>query len=151
MNIKKLFSGIRAKYFPAKQKIVHGHLLGKSLRVIKGTLRKEDYDDAWFYFLAKNSTCLFDIGANIGQTALVGGVLGNLKRIILVDPNPDALVYASTNLILNNLASNCSFFTGFVGEKNEEQVKFYTLGVGSAGSMFGSHAETAKMVNSFIM
>jgi FkbM family methyltransferase len=149
MKLKKILTGLKSKYWRSSEKIVSGNLLGRPLRVINGTLRKEDYDDAWFYYLAKNATCLFDIGANIGQTSLLANVIGNVKRIVLVDPNPEALIYASKNLILNNLASNCSFFSAFVGSSNGEQVKFYTVGVGSAGSMFATHAETARLINSF--
>lgn len=149
MKFKKILSGIKSKYWPSTEKIVNRTLLGKSLRVIDGTLRKEDYDDAWFYYLAKDSTCFFDIGSNIGQTSLMANVIGNIEKIVLVDPNPEALVYASKNLILNNLAANCNFFSAFVGSSNGDQIKFYTIGIGSAGSMFASHAETARLVNSF--
>ncbi len=149
MKLRKVISGLKSKYWSGSARIVNRNLLGKSLRVIDGTIKKEDYDDAWFYYLAKNSTCLFDIGANIGRTSLMANVIGSMNRIVLVDPNPEALVYASRNLILNNLAANCSFFSAFVGAANGEQVKFYTVGVGAAGSMFASHAETARLVNSF--
>lgn len=149
MKIKKILSGLKAKYWKSNDNIVQKELLGVSLKVIDGTIRKEDYDDAWFYLLAKNSSVFFDVGCNIGQTSIVANLTGNMQRIVLVDPNPEAVLSASKNLILNDLASNCSFYTAFVSEANGDSVKFYTVGVGSAGSMFASHAETARLVNSF--
>lgn len=59
------------------------------------------------------------------------------------------MAFASKNLILNDLAANCSFYTAFVGSKDLDEVKFHTIGVGSSGSIFESHAETARLVNSF--
>lgn len=149
MKLVKILSGLKAKYFRKQDKIVIGQLMGVSLRVIDGTIHKEDYDDAWLYYLAKNSSIFFDLGCNIGKTSLTVNVAGNLKRIVLVDPNPEALMCASKNLILNDLASNCNFYTAFVGGTQGERVKFYTVGVGSAGSIFASHAETARLINSF--
>jgi len=149
MKILKILSGLSAKYWKRNDRIVQKELLGVSLKVIDGTIRKEDYDDAWFYLLAKNSSVFFDIGCNIGQTSIVANLTGNIQRIVLVDPNPEAVLSASKNLILNDLASNCSFYTAFVSEASDDSVKFYTVGVGSAGSIFASHAETARLLNSF--
>lgn len=149
MKIRKILSGLKAKYLPGKERLVEKRIFGKMLKVIDGTLRKADYDDAWFCHLAKDCSVFFDIGSNIGQTSLLANSIGKIDRIILVDPNPEALVYASKNLILNNLATNCNFYSAFVGDINGDSVKFYTVGVGSAGSVFASHAETARLINNF--
>jgi FkbM family methyltransferase len=149
MKLRKLISGLRTRYFPAKERLVSAKLAGKDLVVIEGSVRPPDYDDAWFFYLVKESKVFFDIGANIGQTALLANIAGEPKRIVLVDPNPSALVYAAKNLLLNDLAANCSFYTAFVSTTTGERVKFYTVGVGSSGSQYASHAETARLVNSF--
>jgi FkbM family methyltransferase len=149
MKVLKILSGLKAKYFSISDKIVQSELIGVPLRVLNGTIRKEDYDDAWIYYLAKNSSVFFDLGCNIGKTSLMVSLSRNLKRIILVDPNPEAVACASKNLILNDFVSNCSFFTAFVGSRQGDRIKFYTVGVGSAGSIFASHAETARLINSF--
>lgn len=149
MKILKFLSGLRARYLRRHDKIVNGQLLGVSVKVIAGTIQKVDYDDTWIHYLAKNSSIFFDLGCNIGKTSLMVNIPRNLKHIVLVDPNPEALMCASKNMILNNLASNCNFYTAFVGDKQGELVKFYTVGVGSAGSIFASHAETARLINSY--
>lgn len=149
MKVLKVLSGIKARYFGNTDKIIRGQLLGVPLRVVNGTIHKEDYDDAWLFYLAKHSKIFFDLGCNIGKTSLMVGLSRNLQRLVLVDPNPEAIACASKNLILNDLASNCSFYTAFVGSEQGERVKFYTVGVGSAGSIFASHAETARLINSF--
>jgi FkbM family methyltransferase len=125
-------------------------LSGLSIKAIPGTVReKTDQDDAWFYALAQNSKYIFDIGCNIGYTGLLAAIQDNTKKILLVDPNPEALAIASQNLIINGFADKVLFYSAFVGEQIGEQVKFFTVGAGAAGSMFASHAETAASVNSF--
>jgi len=150
MKFRKLLSGLKQRFLPSKEKIVIKELLGVKLKVIDGTIRKKvDYDDAWFYALARNSKIFFDVGANIGYTGILANLAKSIKRIVLVDPNPNALIYASKNLLLNNMASNCSFYTAFASDQVGENVKFFTAGVGAAGSMYPSHAQTASMSNNF--
>ncbi|MCK5923349.1 MAG: hypothetical protein KAG66_20605, partial [Methylococcales bacterium] len=80
-------------------------LMGRSLTVIKGSIRLEsDYDDAWSWALASRSEIIFDIGANIGQSALLMLQSPIIKKLYLVDPNPEALSFAAENLFLNNLS-----------------------------------------------
>jgi FkbM family methyltransferase len=149
MKLRKILSGLKAKYFNGEGKIVSARLLGSDLRVIEGTITREDKDDCWFFHLSSHSKILFDIGANIGKTALIAAVSGKNSRIVLVDPNPKALTYAAKNLLLNDLCANCSFFTGLVTDKVGDRQKFYTVGVGAAGSMYASTAHTASFLNSF--
>ncbi|HMS65264.1 MAG TPA: hypothetical protein PKD83_08440 [Ignavibacteria bacterium] len=67
-------------------------LLGINVRVLEGTIReKVDQDDSWFYYLAKNTETVFDIGSNIGYMSLLAALQPNIKQIFLVDPNPEAL------------------------------------------------------------
>lgn len=124
--------------------------MGHPLTVVKGTITAEDYDDAWFYLLARNSSVLFDIGANIGSTALLAAVAG-IKKMVLVDPNPEALACAAKNMIINSMSAGCHFVNAFASSRSGEMMKFYTIGYGAAGSMYASHAQTASTLNSYSM
>lgn len=127
-------------------------LLGQQVQTTRGVIRNiPDYDDAWFYELSKSSETIFDIGASIGFTGLLSAMCPTTKKILLVDPNPLALSIAAKNLIMNNLAHKCLFYSGFIGDKDGGQVKFYTVGAGAAGSIFKGHAKTAFSSNSFFM
>lgn len=126
-------------------------LCGIPLNTVIGTIRKkEDQDDAWWFYLSQNHDCIFDIGCNIGYTALLTLIQNPDKRIVLIDPNPDALKVASHNLINNNLGSKAHFLSAFVSDKVDDKIKFYTVGFGAAGSMYASHAVTASKLNSHI-
>lgn len=120
------------------------------LRGVKGTFRKKvDQDDAWFFALAKNSEHVFDLGSNIGYMALIATIQKNNKSILLVDPNPEALAKAAQNMIINGFGLKSKFISAFIGDRDGEKVRFYTVGSGEAGSMYASYAETANLVNSF--
>ena len=149
-KIYRLLLGLKAQYNPFKLKM-EDKVLGKNkLRLVRGTVtQKSDYDDMWFYSLTKISRNIYDIGANIGFSSLISNLNSNVKNILLVDPNPEALSIASKNLIQNNLAYNCNFFLGFVGEECDKEIPFYTIRYGAAGSMYRGHAKTASKLNSF--
>lgn len=138
-------------YYLKKENLYHtSELLGIKLRVIPNTVRKNvDKDDAWYFKLVQNSENVFDLGCNIGYTSLLAAIQKRNKNILLVDPNPEALAKAATNMILNGFGTKSKFVTAFIGEKDGEKLKFYTVGSGEAGSMYASHAETAAAVNSF--
>lgn len=126
----------------------NGFLLGVPVKTVKGTIRnKEDYDDAWFLALARKSQVIFDIGCNSGYTALLALVSDPDKQILLADANPLAIAKAMENLAINNLINNARAFIGFVSDKADERIDFYTIGAGAAGSMFKSHAKTAGAAN----
>tara|TARA_R110001583_G_scaffold145875_1_gene297886 strand:- start:9458 stop:10297 length:840 start_codon:yes stop_codon:yes gene_type:complete len=150
MKIKKVLSAVKHKYFFKDRNLEFSSLCGISLNLIKGTIRKEaDQDDAWFFQLAKHNTIIFDIGANVGYTALLALIQNPDRRYIMVDPNPLALADAGKNMMLNNLGNNISYFPAFVSDSNGDKVKFYTVGSGAAGSMYKSHAETAAILNTY--
>lgn len=143
-KLRKILSAIKQKLLDERNPIAHGNLGGIPLKVVKGTLRDQpDKDDAWLFHLMGQFENIFDIGANIGQSALMAKVQGEKKRILLADPNPNALSIAAKNLIINDLATNCDFITAFVGEVDGQKIEFWTVGVGAAGSMYKGHAETA--------
>lgn len=121
---------------------------GRTAIVPAGTINKKpDKDDAWWYALALNHDVIFDIGCNVGTSSLMACWQQPSKTILLADPNPRALQVAAECLECNGMAANKTYICAFVGAQAGEEVKFYSLGTGSAGSMFGSHADSAKAVN----
>ncbi len=151
MKVKKTLK--RLYYFvkPKSEKYKKTELCGVPLNLSDRTLRpNEDQDDTWFFYLAKHHNVIYDIGCNIGYTALLALVQNPNRQIILVDPNPEALQKAALNIIKNNLGARAQYFTGFVSDRVDDTVNFYTVGAGAAGSMFASHAKTAALVNSFM-
>ena len=143
-KLRKLLSGLKHRLLGARYKVVDGTLAGRPLRVIRGTLRPvADQDDAWLFHLTGKFNSIFDIGANIGYTALMAKVQGAGKRLLMADPNPEALSLAAKNLILNDLATSCDFVTAFVGDADGEKIRFWTANEGAAGSMYKGHSETA--------
>jgi FkbM family methyltransferase len=118
--------------------------------LIKGTY-SDDYDNAWFYELAKHSTYLLDIGSNMGLHTMLAFGAGTLKHAVLVDANAEALSKAATNSIHNKLAHQTNYYKGFVSDQDDGEITFWTVGAGAAGSMYASHAKTAKQVGSSMM
>jgi FkbM family methyltransferase len=129
--------------------MVEEKLLDRTYKVRKGTIRKQpQYDEAWMFALSSKAVNIYDIGSNIGQSALVMLYHKNVKRVVLVDPNPKALAVAAENMIFNNLSPRCLFIPGFVSEKKGDEIDFYTVGDGEAGSKFRSFAKTASSLDS---
>lgn len=125
-----------------------GSLLGVPVKTVRGTIHNTvDYDDAWFFALAQNSKVIFDIGCNSGYTGLLALLSDPNKQILLVDANPLAMARTVKNLAINKLINNARMFIGFVSDKPDEQIAFYTVGSGAAGSMFKTHAKTAGKAN----
>ena len=105
-------------------------------------------DDVWFNKLSQNSEKIFDIGCNVGYTSLVALSNDSVKRVLMVDPNPEALAMANKNVICNNYIHKTNSFLGFVSDQNDAELEFFTLGYGAAGSMYKTHAETAAAIGS---
>lgn len=151
MNLKKTIKGLSYIFSNKNIKFDKTMLCGVPLMLIKGTVRKNpDQDDAWWFYLAKHHKVIYDIGCNIGYTALLALIQDSNKQMVLVDPNPKALQQAAMNIINNGLGNRTQYFTAFVSNKLDETIKFYTIGSGAAGSMHASHAETAASINSFM-
>ncbi len=136
-----------------EEKPVKATLCGKEIVVFSGTLRKRvDQDDAWYYHLSGKYSRIYDIGCNIGYTAILANISNpRLEKILLVDPNPEALSKAARNLIFNNMASRANFIAAFVDENSGNKIPFYTIGTGEAGSKFKGHAVSASSIGSKIM
>jgi FkbM family methyltransferase len=146
-KIRKLLNGYLSKIVKNPYTIVNDTLAGVPLKAIKGTFRKDpDQDDAWLFYLMGQSKRIFDIGSNIGLSALFAKVQGRDKRILLVDPNSEALALAARNLIMNDFSLHCEFVKSFVSDRQDEEVEFFTVGSGAAGSMYRSHAQTAAAI-----
>lgn len=143
MYIKNLLGTFRNKLVNALMPFQNYNIGDHRIVAIRGTIRnKRDQDDAWLYELLNQSNTYFDIGCNVGFTALMGLVQKDL-RAILVDPSPEALSLASKNIIKNSLSKNVSFYPAFVSDKNGEEIDFYSNGWEAASSMYSSHAKTA--------
>jgi len=114
------------------------------------TIRKNvDYDDAWYHVMASESVAIMDVGAHIGYTALLAFSTNDNIQILLVDPNPEALGVAAINMFRNGLSDRCQFECCFLSDVEGKRIKFYTVGSGSAGSIFPEHAVTARYAGSF--
>lgn len=100
-------------------------------------------DDAWLLAIARHSEVIFDVGSNIGQAALIMLMAPNVKQITLIDPNPSALAQAAENLIRNGLVQKARFACMFADQADDQEMTFWTSGVGSAGSMYNERAHTA--------
>lgn len=119
-------------------------LLGQDLVVRWGTIRPEtDYDDAWMYACLQHAEVMFDVGANVGGSALVGLLCPNIKQVVLIEANAEALSVAAENLIRNQLSARARFVSAFADEASDRTVDFWTIGTGAAGSMFEGAAVTA--------
>ena len=125
---------MRAQYFPVS-------LLGRPLLVTKGTLLEEpDYDDAWFLACALRAEVIFDVGANQGDMALLALLCPRVKEVVLVEPNPEALVIAAENIVRNKLSEGVRFVCAFMSDVGGATARLWTVGSGAAGSMYAGHA-----------
>lgn len=150
MQFIKLVAAYRNKFFPPKLKQEQVNILGKQLLLYRGTApAKADKDDAWFFEMAKHHDVIFDIGCNMGYSSLLASITSPERKILLADPNIQALQYAEANLANNSMSTNKTFLCCFVGDVSKGKIKFYTVGTGAAGSMYGSHAVSAKAVNAW--
>lgn len=149
-RLRYLLSYAVNRWFNPLYKTQEVSIGGSQLRVYKGTFRGIDKDEAWYAYLVKDANVIFDIGANVGWTALLACIYGKPNRIVLVDPNPMALTFAAGNLTINDFSEDCVFIKRFISDKPADKVKFFTAGPGAAGSMFASHAKTASSLGSWI-
>ena len=97
-------------------------VLGRRLVVREATFQEPhvpDYDDAWLYACARHCEIVFDVGANIGQSALLMLLSNSVKRAVLVDANWEALAVAAENLIRNQLSASCQFVHAFAGDQSD--------------------------------
>ncbi|MCX8148586.1 FkbM family methyltransferase [Thermaurantimonas aggregans] len=118
---------------------------------MKGTIRtKPVQDDAWLFWLMGQFEDIYDIVVNIGLSSLYAKIQNPDKRLLLVDPNREAIALAAKNLIVNGWIGRCQFEYTFVSHQAGKLIPFYTVGAGAAGSMFKGHAQTAAAISSCI-
>jgi FkbM family methyltransferase len=128
---------------------VSANIFNRSFRVRGQTIRvTPDKDDAWVFACSYISRQIFDIGSNIGQSAMLELFPDTVEHVLLVDPNPMALSIAAENLIVNGLISRVNFECVFISDQSGNQLDFYTVLYGAAGSMYQTHAVTAAKKNS---
>ena len=147
----RLFLSLERRFGLVLRKKGTFKILDRTYTVIRGAVRIDDYDDAWLLALGHHSKVVFDIGCNIGQASLLMLYSGKIQQIVLVDPNPEALAICAENLILNGLSIRARFVSVFVSENDDEEVEFFTVGSGAAGSIYRTHAVTASALRSSIM
>lgn len=126
-------------------RLVSANVLGQAVVVREGSIRPEpDYDDAWLVACALRSSVVFDVGTNTGQAALEMLIANPaITEMVLIEPNVDALVVAAENLIRNAKALRTRFVAAFASATEGDPIEFWTIGTGSAGSRFRSHARSA--------
>ena len=120
---------------------------GKNFRLI-GMKIKIDYETGWLIELAKNSEIIFDVGCNIGQSAVLLNAFTSVKNIFLFEPNPHALAICSENSILNGFSDKIKLFNYCVSSENTKEKDFFTVLSGAAGSLDPNFARTARNMNS---
>lgn len=149
MRFLKVLSALKQKVLGAKLKLVNKELIGRKFIVYNGTINNADMDDAWLYALAKHHNVIYDVGCNMGLATILASIDDADKKVVLIDPNPDALECAAGSLMRNNMSLNKMYVPAFVSDKSGEKVKFYSAGVATAGSMFSGHSETIKAINAY--
>ena len=141
---------LEKRYGLTYRRYVTQSVLGRPLTVIDGSLRTGDYDDAWNVALARRSRIVFDVGANVGQSALLMFLSGSPENIVLFEANPLALSIAAENLIRNNFSQRATFIPGFVSDSPGDTIRFNTVGAGAAGSIYARHAVSATALHASI-
>lgn len=130
---------------------VEKNILNHKFIVREGTIRATpDYDDAWLFSCAMQARRIFDIGANIGQSAFIELYPKSVEHVLLVEPNPTALVIAAENLIRNSLISRVNLDNACISDTSGIDIELHTVQFGAAGSIYSSHAQTAKKLHSHI-
>lgn len=142
--MKKLQEWLRGLLQDGPGKMVTWPVPGRTFEVTPGAVRADpDYDDAWLLALALEAEAVFDVGCNVGQSSLLILLSESVKSLIAIDPNRQALSLCAKHLIHNGLSPRARFYCAFAAERSGEEVDFYTVSAGAAGSKFKSHAKSA--------
>lgn len=129
--------------------VVSAKVLGKPVKARYGVIPlKPDYDEGWNYYFITQSSVMFDVGCNMGWCTLLSCLDNPQRPVVAFDANPKALTGAAETLFINGFSQQVQFVLGFASDKEGENFDFYTVGTGSAGSRFRSHAKTASAKNS---
>lgn len=140
----RLYNSIRAK-LGLRPSFEKKKIFGQDIFVRHGTLRNPpDYDDAWTLALASHSQVMFDVGCHKAEFSLLACLLDPQREVVAIDANPKALSLAADNFIKNGKSHQVRFYSTFVSDEDNHTLDFYTVGSGSAGSRYPSHAKTAS-------
>src|SRR5256885_16759533 len=80
----RLFRHLANKLGLVPRRKVVASVLDRSYTVLRGSIRTDDYDDAWLLALGLHSKIIFDIGCNIGQASLLLLYSGKSRRLFLL-------------------------------------------------------------------
>jgi len=147
--LRKIIPNIKRK-LGISPRIIKKNFAGKLLEVREFSFSDiPDYDDAWIFACCRNAKQIFDVGANIGKDILYAMIAKSDSHVFAIEANKEALIIASDHVIRNHFCNRVSFINFFVGKKDEQQIKLWTVGSGSAGSVYKQHATTAAKLNSY--
>lgn len=125
---KRIISALGYDVLPKRVPVC---FLGKQYVVRNGTVDDGDYDDAWMFALAHDASVIFDVGANIGQSAFTMLHAPNVECVVLIDPTPFALTIAADTLIRNQMSHRAKFINAYVDSQDGDTVAFEASGHGT--------------------
>ena len=139
--MNRIANVIRSRIGPPP--LERAELSGHTVTLCHGTRgRQADKDEGWLYALITNCRSFFDVGCNCGLYSVLACVTDPARKAVAFDANPEALAITARNLFLNGISGQVRFVLGFVGAKADEEVDFYALGAGGAGSRYPSQSRT---------
>lgn len=126
---------------PRKVRVTFGD---RDLLIFEGTVRSgADKDSAWTQALCQRAREVLDVGANIGQTAVLAFCSG-VERVVAVEAEPSALMMCVENVVTNFAGACFAPVLCFASDRDEGTTRLFRYRYGAANSMFSSHAETAS-------
>ncbi len=139
----------RLGYLP---RLVTVGLGGHKVKVREGLMMPTvDKDDGWIAGAILDSEVFLDLGCNVGFWTLYAAVTSINRIVIAWDTNAAALGRCAENLFLNGISHQARFVLGFASAESGQELSFYTVGTGSAGSRYPGHARTASGQNSCVL
>lgn len=69
---------------------------------------------------------------------------GQVGKIWLIEPNPQALSIPAEHLIYNQLSHKAQFISKLASDEDGSIIDFHTVGAGSAGSIYPCHVKSAN-------
>lgn len=131
---------------------------GFSLEIFGHTLRVQyhsrratiDRDYEFLQRLASGSSCIFDVGANIGLTSILMAGSSH-AQVYAFEASESACVMAHENISLNREASQISLFNVVVGRRCGEMQRFFWNHHSAGSSMMrGRDGHTLELLKSTI-
>lgn len=120
-------------------------IVGHPIRTRFGTVPVgSDYDTAWMVALIQNSGSFIDVGSNHGLFSLISCIENARRPVLAMDANPEALLVTAENLFLNGFSQQVRLILAFLSDTDGEEIPFFTVGSGAAGSRYSDHAKTAS-------